>query len=36
MGERASESGSGSGGDRIELVPFLSNADPLNLGGASF
>lgn len=26
----------GSGGDRIELVPFLSNADPLNLGGASF
>ena len=25
-----------SGGDRIELVPFLSNADPLNLGDASF
>jgi hypothetical protein len=25
-----------SAGDRIELVRFLSNADPLKLGGASF
>ena len=39
LGKAASFKGSDvlySAGDRIELVQFLSNADPLKLGGASF